>query len=308
LLYCIYSLGILEVLLQASSELLKSMRQFFRAHIWLILIFLGGLILRLATLDAHGFWGDEINSLDGAALGFPTIISGRFGYVANQTPLHYVIVFFTSQLADPRLTSIFVRLPSAIAGSLSIVVVYMLGKTMFARAEGLLTALLVALSATALNFSQDLRLYALMMLLTALAVLALLKADATNSPFWWVVFAVAEIANVSNAYVALTLSTPILLPYLAYIVWKKWRERKEKSSAFYWSLAISVLVLIGISAMVLDLLAGPRMSPDFSQVAPASALGSVLELLSWFTQFGIDGQVGRLLQLFVMLLALVGLL
>jgi hypothetical protein len=147
-----------------------------------------------------------------------------------------------------------------------------------------------------------------MTLLTTLAVVALLRADATNSLNWWIVFALAEIANVANAYVALTLSTPVLLPCLAYIVWRKWRGRSVSPRAFYLSLLFSMVVLIGILAMILEMLGTPRMSPDLSHFSLTNAFGSVLELTSWFTQFGIDGPLERLLQLLVLLFALAGLL
>lgn len=262
----------------------------------------------MVTLDAHGFWGDEINSLDSAALGFPTIITGRFGYLANQTPLHYFTVWLTLQLSDPTLTSVLVRLPSLIAGCLSILLIYALGKEMFGKAEGLFAAILLMLSATHLNFSQDLRLYSMMLFLTTAAIYSLLKADHTGSPWWWAAFAFAAIANVSNAYVALTLSIPALLPYLAYVLWKKWRFRREASKALLYGVVASIALLLGVMVNVFDLLNAPRVSPVLSKLPIADAAASALELLAWFTPFGIGGSPERLLQLALLLMALVGLL
>src|SRR5438477_8761338 len=134
----------------------------FDTRFALLLIFLFGLLLRLLTLDAHGFWFDEIESLDISSLGIPTFITDRFGYAANQTPLHFGIVWLTSLLADPATTTVIGRLPSALAGALTIPLVYALGKELFGRTQGLIAALLLALSAVHLNYSQDLRPYSLL--------------------------------------------------------------------------------------------------------------------------------------------------
>ncbi|MGA7730772.1 MAG: glycosyltransferase family 39 protein, partial [Chloroflexia bacterium] len=270
-------------------------------------IFLLGLALRLATLDAHGYWGDEVNSLDGASIGFPDMIWGRFGYVANQTPLHYIIVWLTSTLADPAATSILVRLPSALAGALTILAVYALGKETFGYGQGLVAALLVALSPRLLSFSQDLRLYSLMVLLTVLSVYCLLRADRTDSPRWWTAFALAHIANVANAYVALTLATPPLMLYLGWVLWKKWQARAVSQRTLVYAVIGIGVALAGTALAALDLLGAPRMSPNLGLFSPMSALASVIEFLTWFTNFGFSGNVERLLQMLVLLIALLGL-
>lgn len=273
----------------------------------LIAIFVVGLALRLVTLDAHGFWGDEINSLDGVALGFPDFLWGRFGYVANQTPLHYFMLWITSSLADPASTSIFVRLPSALGGALSIPVMYLLGKEMFGKWQGMVAALMVALSPRLLNFSQDLRLYSLMVLLSALAAYCLLRADKTNAPKWWALFVLAHVGNIANAYVALTLSTPPLGIYLAYVLWKKWQARKAESNAFLYAAIGTVAFVMGTALVALDLLGAPRMAPDWSKVSISGALSSVIEFVTWFTNFGFSGNAERILQLLVLILAVGGL-
>src|SRR5690348_15594324 len=172
-----------------------------------------GALIRLVTLDAHGFWIDEVESLDISSLGVPTFITDRFGYAANQTPLHFGIVWLTSLLADPTTTTVIGRLPSALAGALTIPLAYGLGKELFGKTQGLIAALLLALSAVHLNYSQDLRPYSMLVFLTTLAVYSLLKAERTNSRGWWAVFVASSIVNALNSYVALTFATPAFLPF-----------------------------------------------------------------------------------------------
>ena len=109
-------------------------------------IFLLALGLRAYCLDCYSLWFDEIASLEVAQYGPGFFFTDRFGWMRVQTPLHYFTVWLTTLLADPTATAFFVRLPSALAGALTPVVVYALGKEAFGRAPGLLAAGLLALS------------------------------------------------------------------------------------------------------------------------------------------------------------------
>lgn len=267
-----------------------------------------GAFLRLVTLDAHGFWIDEVESLDISSLGVPTFITDRFGYAANQTPLHYGIVWLTSLLADPSTTTIIGRLPSALAGALTIPLVYALGKELFGEAQGLIAALLLALSAVHLNYSQDLRPYSMLVFLTTLSVYALIRADRTNSRGWWAGFVAAGMVNALNSYVALSFATPIILPCLAWVLWHKWRNRVEERPALLSAVFATVILIIGLALSVIDLLNAPHVSPDLGRYSLAAGLSSIPELLTFFTQFGMDAGFERPLELVVLVVSLIGLL
>ena len=271
-------------------------------------IFLCGLLLRLLTLDLHGFWIDEVVSLDISSLGIPTFVTNRFGYAANQPPLHYAVVWLTSLLADPTTTTVLGRLPSALAGAFTIPLVYALGKELFGKPQGLIAALLLALSATHLNYSQDLRPYSILVFLTTLSVYSLLRADRTNSRAWWTLFVASTILNTLNSYVALTFATPALLPFLAWILWNRWRNRLTERPPLVRAVAATLVLIVGLLLSALDLLGAPHVSPDLARFSLASALSSIPELLAFFTQFGLDPPLERLLGLVVLLISLIGIL
>jgi len=274
----------------------------------LLLIFIVGLLIRLVTLDAHGFWFDEIASLDAASLGFPGFITDRFGYLANQPPLHYGIVWLTALLADPATTTVTGRLPSALAGVLTIPVVYGLGKELFGKAQGLIAALLLALSAVHLNYSQDLRPYSILVFLTALSVYCLVRADRKDGWGWWAAFVASSIANSFNSYFALTFVAPLIILLLAWILWKKWRMRAEDRTPLVRAVVATIVLSVGMALSALDLLGVPRASPDADKFSFAAGLASIPELLTFFTQFGLDPRFERLLQLVVLVVSLLGLL
>ncbi|HET9492831.1 MAG TPA: glycosyltransferase family 39 protein [Chloroflexia bacterium] len=272
------------------------------------LLTFAALVLRLATLDAHGFWTDEIASLDVVSLGFPTFVTQREGHLANQTPGHYLIVWLTSLLADPATTTVFGRLPSALAGALTVPVLYALGALLFGRAQGVIAAAMLVLSAAHLNYSQDLRPYSLMTLLTILSVYCLLRAAATGKAGWWAAFAAAAAANALNAYMAVTLAVPALVPLLGWVLLKKWRARGRDPHALRYGVLATGVMLAALAVSALDMLGSQRTPPDLSRLSVGAMVGSVQELLAWFGQFGVGGATERGLQLLVLLLAWAGLL
>jgi 4-amino-4-deoxy-L-arabinose transferase-like glycosyltransferase len=275
----------------------------------LAIITLLGLLLRLLTLDAHGLWIDEVTSLDVASLGFPTFITSLSGYLSNQTPLHYIITWLTSLPTDATTTTIFVRMPSTVLGALTIPVVYALGQELFGKAQGLIAALLLALSSTHLNYSQDIRPYSLLVFFTLLSVYCLVKADSTNSWGWWAGFVAASVADTLIAYVALTLAIPPLLLLLALVLWKRRPRRGEKPdpSLLRRATLATVMLIVGLALSAIPLLAGPHFSPDLGKFSLISAFLSIPELLTFFTQFGLASGIERQLQLLVLITALLGL-
>jgi uncharacterized membrane protein len=63
-----------------------------------------------------------------------------------------------------------------------------------------------------------LRPYAVLVLLTTLSVYCLVMALRKGSAGWWVAWAVSTAANLLNAYFALTLVIPALVPYFAWLL------------------------------------------------------------------------------------------
>jgi 4-amino-4-deoxy-L-arabinose transferase-like glycosyltransferase len=271
-------------------------------------LFLVALSLRLYCLDCRTLWSDEIASIEVAQRGLQALLTDRFGWMRVQTPLHYLIVWLTIQPVDPIATAALVRLPSAIAGALTPLAVYGLGRELFGRPQGLLAASMLALAPVHINYSQDVRPYALLTLLTVASVYSLLVAHRTGLPKWWLAFALLSVANVLNAYVSLTLVLPALAPYLLWLLWKlRPRPSGPRKPFAYALLSLGMLALAAL-LMLVDMLQVPRVPPDLGLLASSALFLSPLELLSWFSQLGIGGQLERLVQLALLLLMLSGLL
>jgi 4-amino-4-deoxy-L-arabinose transferase-like glycosyltransferase len=149
---------------------------FLRNNYLILLVFFLGLGLRLYDLGGESIWFDEAVSVAASKLGFLDQISWSLTSSDNNPPLYYaflrvwVLLFGDSEFA--------VRLPSAIFGSLGILLIYAVGSRLFNRKAGLLAAFILAVSVFHIKFSQETRAYSLSALLALLSYYFFLKCAA----------------------------------------------------------------------------------------------------------------------------------
>jgi len=132
----------------------------------LLAISVVGLALRLYGLGSESLWWDEVYAISTMAHPGPLEIV-ELSSTDNNPPLFYLIVHYWILLAGD--SAFAVRLPSAIAGTLAVPVMYAIGRQLFDRSAGLLGALILALSAYHVRYAQEARSYGLMVLLTLLS-------------------------------------------------------------------------------------------------------------------------------------------
>jgi 4-amino-4-deoxy-L-arabinose transferase-like glycosyltransferase len=263
-------------------------------RVWLLLlstVFLIGLALRLNCLDCYSLWYDEIASLETAQRGWDAIFGYRFGWVGNQTPLHYLLVWLTAQIADPTETAVWVRLPSVVAGALLVPVIYRLGAVLFTRAHGLVAALLVALAPTLLDYSQELRPYSMMTFLTLLSVLALVEASRRGSARWWGLFALSSVLNVLNSVVALLMVLPPLGLYALWLGWGFWRHRDPEFGRRNLKALILSWLAIGAAALpvLIEALGVPRTMSEEGSFSLIDFSSLFVVITSWYVRLDTGG-------------------
>lgn len=137
------------------------------ARVTVIVATILGAVLRLFRLGSQSLWMDEVSSLRNArAFGQGGLDAlARADQVA---PLHSVTLWLSTVISGD--TEVALRMPSVIAGVVLIPVMYLLGcRLLQSRWTGAIAALLVAISPYAIWYSQEARMYALLLLCTALA-------------------------------------------------------------------------------------------------------------------------------------------
>jgi mannosyltransferase len=176
-----------------------------RPHAALALIALLALALRLILLGAESFWFDEIWAVKQARL--PTL-----GVLADlrdddvHPPLWPLLLHGWITLFGEA--EWVVRLPSALAGTAAVVLIGRFVTRLGGAAWGLTTAALIAVSSYAIDFSQEARVYSLLLALSAASLEALWRfAEAPTSwrrgALWAVLAALMLYAHVFGAFVAL---------------------------------------------------------------------------------------------------------
>lgn len=130
---------------------------------------LGG-VLRLYHIGSEGLWLDEAFSV---WLGWRPVgeMMSWLVRIDQHPPLYYTLLhFWMALLGDDPVT---VRALSALCGTLTISVVYLLGRRLADEKVGLLAALILAVSPFHVRFAQEARMYTLLALTVSLALYAL---------------------------------------------------------------------------------------------------------------------------------------
>jgi hypothetical protein len=184
-------------------------------------------------------------------------------------PLYFAAAWVTTQLGHaPEL----VRLPSLIAGALTIPAVYALGLRTVGRRAALVATALTALSPFMTYYSAEARAYGVMMLFAVLSTLAMLLAVDTGRTRWWVAYAAASCAAVYSHYTSVFL----LAAQLAWLVWAHPRARRP-------ALLANVGAAVGFAPWITGFVADLRSptSKILSALSPFTPHDVLVDLGHW---------------------------
>jgi 4-amino-4-deoxy-L-arabinose transferase-like glycosyltransferase len=134
------------------------------------LIFGGALILRLIDLGRRPFWLDEVFTMQRVSLSPAALVHDSF--LNHHMPSFFLILSALVPLGEPQF---WLRVPSAAFGAMSVMLVYLIGKQISGRSAGLIAALVLGLSPTALAFSQEARSYTMEMCMILIALFGMAK-------------------------------------------------------------------------------------------------------------------------------------
>ncbi len=203
---------------------------------WLPISLILGLSTVLFTyrLESEGLWLDELSSLEDASL------SPREAYIENQLrPLYYFLLKGWMQLGD---SDGWLRGLAAIFALISVFLIYKLGRRLAGEAEGLIAALMLALSPLVINHAQEIRMYTLSLCMALAGTLFLADALLTERPqhpsrsalAGWSIFRLLAIYTVP-------LNVTLLLPDAVIIFFRFRKERTVLISFAKWALLLILL-------------------------------------------------------------------
>jgi hypothetical protein len=161
----------------------------------LFLIFIIGTYLRLHELGKDSLWFDEMS-------GIYLSMAPALSIIQNlQFPLHFLFTHFALYFGE---NATIVRLPSAILGTLSIPLIYLVGKNIYGKDVGLTSAFLLSISTYHIYYSQNARAYSQVVFFSLLTLLFLWKAINEKKKIWWIAgFLISTILNILTYGIAL---------------------------------------------------------------------------------------------------------
>lgn len=217
-------------------------------HLVYIAVLFGSAI-RFFGLENQGLWYDELHSVIQADpdLTFSEVIE----YCRkDQPPLFFLLLQFWFKLF--QYSDFYARLFVAIVGVLGIVVMYFLGKEMKDEKTGALAALLVSVNYFHVQYSQEVRFYSLVFLLSGLSLLFFLRSVKRLALTDFLLYAVFTSAVVYTHYYGLVVVASHALLFLGLLVFRKNNERAFVLGGFLSGVAILILIAPWLPQYVQD--------------------------------------------------------
>jgi 4-amino-4-deoxy-L-arabinose transferase-like glycosyltransferase len=208
------------------------------------------LAVNLFHLGSASVWMDESYSVALARAPYSVLFAAfTSGGEPNMILYHillHVWLQVTGWLGLPTSETL-VRLPSALCATLCAPLVFLLGRRTLGRAAGLAAAVVFLLNPLELTHAQEVRGYALQVLLVCVAWYALVAAlsRSTDARGWWLIFTAASVLGVyAHAFTLLILLAQVTACGLLLFIPTSWRDNARRN---LWPMGISlasILVLI----------------------------------------------------------------
>lgn len=228
-----------------------------------------GLAIRLVS--SRGIWLDEATSIWQAQLSLPEMFH-QLRTIDVHPPLHYVVLWLTVRVAGTG--ELAVRLPSIVAATALIPLLYAAGRDIYDRRAGLVAAALATVAPFAVWYAQEARMYALFMVFALLAVWLQVRIVRGGSRRDWVGYALSAAALVATQYFGLLLVAVQQVAFLAVFA-----SRRDRAGLRAWLVAGAALTLLLAPVLAFgqaQFAANEAAGKGFQQV-PSQTGGAVAE-------------------------------
>ncbi len=177
--------------------------------------------VRFYRLTNRSLWLDEIFTAKAAHLGGPGQVIAFAQADIDQMPLFYMFTWLLHAWGDG---AFILRLQSVLAGTLAVVAVLLLGRSLLGVRAAVVAALLMTLMPYAVWYSQEARNYALFMLLSTLQMYFAYSAIKRGRWFDWSGLAITSILNLYNHYLALETTAAVAVYIGAFLLFDLLRK------------------------------------------------------------------------------------
>lgn len=158
--------------------------------------------LYIYRIDHQSVWADEAFTIWVCALPLPELLSNLVADFVHP-PLHYLVVHSVFHAFGEGVLQ--ARIPSALFATLAVVVIYSLTRRLFSPNAALIAAALLTTSQFHLQYAQEARPYALLVLLSLCATSCFATALQRPTQRNWTIFVIAVTAAAYTHYYAIFL-------------------------------------------------------------------------------------------------------
>ncbi|HDL64646.1 MAG TPA: hypothetical protein ENH12_04575 [Proteobacteria bacterium] len=202
------------------------------------IIILGG-ALRFYGLGDQCYFHDEIFELHVAKRSIPYIINA-ISAAPVHSPLNQIINHYFLLLGH---TEFVLRLSAAIWGVLGVWIIYLAGKQFFNRRAGLFSAFLLAISSFHIRYSQEGRMYALLVLAALLSQYFFWRALEDDKRRSWIGYIMATtLALYTHLFAVFILGAEVIFVGLRQMV-NHYSHKGNRRQWFFWGSLLIVGVL-----------------------------------------------------------------
>jgi len=247
----------------------------------LLLLLLLAFALRLYRLPDSNIWWDE-----GWSVWLGRLSPARIAYLTaldEHPPLHYWLLAGWNRLAGE--TAFAVRFSTLFFALLTVALLYRLGKRIAGPMTGLIAAFLLTIARFHVEWSQEIKMYALASFFTLASFLCLVRALEGGQRRWWGGYILSAVMALYSNYLSLTI---ILGQNLFLLLWAL-ADRRARRTLLPWSLA-----QIAIGALFLPwFLYTLRPEHLTWEAAPRFDLGLFLRMWATVLALGIPAHIER---------------
>jgi len=232
-----------SIFLEKIFQNISGLQRYLTPALWLGLILLLGTILRFYDLGTESYWIDEMYTVIEAQQNIPEMLtSGRLDQPpAYYLPFHLWVETFGTQEVSTRSFS-------ALVGIGSIGLIYLVGRELFGKTVGLISAFLMAISGFQIYYSQIARFYSFFELMSLLSFLFFILAFQKKKMLYFCLYGVASILMIySHTFGAFILAAQNLVFLF------KWKKYKNLTLAW---LSCQLLILAAFVPYVYILVIG----------------------------------------------------
>lgn len=215
--------------------------------------------LRIYQLGAESLWLDEATTYMVASNSFFQVLEVTSNDV--HPPLYYILVHFFLLLGN---SEIILRLPSMIMGILSVPVLYFITARMFSLKEGLVSSFLLSVSMVHIYYSQEARMYSMLLFLSLCSMYFFYLATEDNKKVYWVLFSFFTVLTIYTHYFGFFIF-PIEI--LFYLVTQLSFTGNGKSKLPFAIKDVLNFKMFTASALAVGILIIPRIQVFFEQAA-----------------------------------------